>query len=184
MGSCTITLKTGKPVLCRLLQRGDEQSLRQFNTGLSKRSKDFFTPHSFSEETLRKIIARTEEGKDRGYIVFDKSRCIAYCYLWYFDTDFPLLGLGVTDDYQGMGLGRRLITIMLEDAGKAGKAGVELTTDLDNDRAKALYESAGFETLGVVENIDGDGSRTEEYHLFYPLVPETIPPERVFGPPV
>lgn len=179
-----ITLKTGKSVICRLLQSGDEEHLLQFDTGLSNRSRDLFSPHSYSEEVLRKIIARTEEGKDRGYIVFDKSRCIAYCYLWYFDTDYPLLGLGVTDDYQGMGLGRRLLALMLDDAEKMGKVGVELTTDFDNGRAKTLYESVGFMTLGIVENIDGDGSRNEEYHLFYPIVPGAAPPERTLGPPV
>jgi ribosomal protein S18 acetylase RimI-like enzyme len=180
----TITLKTGKVVTCRLLQSGDEEALRQFNTGLSVRSRDLFTPHSYSEETLRKIIARTEEGKDRGYIVFDKNRCIAYCYLWYFDKDYPLLGLGIIDDYQDKGLGRRLLALMLDDGEKAGKAGVELTTDFDNGRAKTLYESVGFMTLGTVENIDGDGSRNEEYHMFYSIVSGATPPERTLGPPV
>jgi RimJ/RimL family protein N-acetyltransferase len=180
----TIVLKTGKTVSYRLLQRGDEKALQRFHEHLSKRSQELFTPHAYTNDVLQKIIQRTEEGTDRAYTLWDGIRCIAYFYLWWFNTDYPVLGIGIIDEFQGMGLGRRLINIMLEDAVRAGRAGVELTTELENARAKALYEAMGFKTLGVVENQNGDGRTNQEYHMFYPIKPGATPPERSFGPPV
>jgi L-phenylalanine/L-methionine N-acetyltransferase len=55
------------------------------------------------------------------------------------------LGIGIAREWQGQGLGRRLITRLLDWADNwAGVLRVELTVHADNDRAIALYRGMGF----------------------------------------
>lgn len=179
-----INLKSGKTVTYRRLKSGDEEKLRAFDQSLSEKSRYLFSPHSYSDETLKKVIERSERDTDRVYVVIDDDRFIAYFFLWWFDTQFPVLGIGIADDYQGQGLGGKLMNILIEDAKQEGRDGVELTTALDNKKAKALYEKVGFECLGEVDNEAGDGRIIREYHMLYPITPGAKPPERQHAPPV
>jgi putative acetyltransferase len=56
-----------------------------------------------------------------------------------------LLGIGIAQEWQGKGLGRRLIARLLDWADNwAGVTRVELLVHADNERAIALYRSLGF----------------------------------------
>lgn len=56
-----------------------------------------------------------------------------------------MLGIGILRDWQGQGLGRRLIVRLLDWSDNwAGVLRVELQVHADNDRAMALYRSMGF----------------------------------------
>lgn len=60
-----------------------------------------------------------------------------------------MLGIGIAPGFQGRGVGRMLITRLLDWADNwAGVLRVELTVHADNDRAMALYRSLGFEDEG------------------------------------
>lgn len=55
------------------------------------------------------------------------------------------LGIGIAREWQGRGVGRQLITRLLDWADNwAGVLRVELTVHADNERAIALYRSLGF----------------------------------------
>ncbi len=59
------------------------------------------------------------------------------------------LGIGIASEWQGRGVGRRLIGRLLDWADNwAGILRVELTVHADNERAIALYRSMGFEEEG------------------------------------
>ena len=59
------------------------------------------------------------------------------------------LGIGIAPEWQGKGLGRRLIQRLLDWADNwAGVLRVELTVHADNDHAIALYRSMGFAEEG------------------------------------
>jgi RimJ/RimL family protein N-acetyltransferase len=60
-----------------------------------------------------------------------------------------VLGLGVLASHRGRGVGAALMARTLADAKTKGFKRVELTVRADNDRAKALYEKAGFEVEGL-----------------------------------
>lgn len=56
-----------------------------------------------------------------------------------------MLGIGIARDWQGRGVGRRLISRLLDWADNwAGVLRVELTVHADNERAIALYRGLGF----------------------------------------
>ena len=59
------------------------------------------------------------------------------------------LGISVSPQWQGRGVGRRLLARLLDWADNwAGVLRVELHVHADNDRAMALYKSMGFEEEG------------------------------------
>ena len=60
-----------------------------------------------------------------------------------------VLEIALYQRYCGLGLGRRLMEYALEMAKNCGYEQIELEVIADNDRAVALYKSAGFEMFGV-----------------------------------
>lgn len=167
----------------RSLCTGDENILQEFDKNLSDKTRELFAPHSYDYDTITKIINRAESGKDRVYIALDSGKIIAYFFLWWVETEFPVLGIGISDDYQGMGLGAQIMDILIKDGREAGCSGIELTTLLYNKRAFSLYEKMGFQLLGEVDNVNSYGT-VREWHMFYPFKSNIIPPERKHESPV
>ncbi len=60
--------------------------------------------------------------------------------------EYEIHTIGVDPAYQGLGIGRRLLESLLDFAGD-GVVYLEVRTD--NAAAIALYESTGFETMGI-----------------------------------
>lgn len=58
------------------------------------------------------------------------------------------IGMHVATRAQGRGVGRKLMNALLEDAERRGLSRVELTVYPDNERARRLYERAGFVVEG------------------------------------
>jgi ribosomal protein S18 acetylase RimI-like enzyme len=141
-------------------------------------------PHSYDDATLNKVVERVEKGNDALFVAFDGDRIIAYWFLWWVDTPFPVLGIGILDEYQGSGLGRRLMRHLIETAENAKCDAIELTTALDNKPGQILYEKMGFKKNGTVDNLAGDGRVIKEWHMFYPLKPAVVPPPREHRAPV
>jgi ribosomal protein S18 acetylase RimI-like enzyme len=63
-----------------------------------------------------------------------------------------VLGLGVSAEYRGRGIGTALLRATLEAARARGLTRVELTVREHNARATALYAKFGFEVEGVKKN--------------------------------
>ncbi|MCC6875200.1 MAG: GNAT family N-acetyltransferase [Sandaracinaceae bacterium] len=59
-----------------------------------------------------------------------------------------LLALGVHPEHQRRGVGRALMEALIERARSIGLRRLELNVRADNDRARALYRSLGFEEEG------------------------------------
>jgi ribosomal protein S18 acetylase RimI-like enzyme len=168
----------------RLLASGDVDALQQFNAALSEQTRSRFLPHAYDSDTLARIIARAQSGIDRAYIALAGEVVVGYFFLWEIETPVPVLGLGLADAWQGRGLGRRFMEILIGDARIAGCSGIELTTLPENERAFALYRAMGFEHVGDADNVAGDGRVVRERVMFLPLVPGALAPQRAFGPPV
>ena len=168
----------------RPLDAGDAVALRRFNAGLSAATRSLFLPHAYDEITLARHIERSRRGRDRAYLAFDEDGAVAgYAFLWEFDQSVPLLGVGLADSWQGRGLGEPLMQRLIDDARTAGCAGIELTTLPTNERAFRLYRRVGFESIGEVKNVAGDGRVVRELRMFLALRPGARPLEREFRPP-
>lgn len=165
------------------LGEADPSALTRFFAGLSDATRAVFLPHATDVATLARFAERDRRGEDRAYVLRASGGVVGYFFLWEFDQSVPLLGLGLSDAWQGQGLGESMLRHLIEDARAAGRAAVELTTVPGNIRAFRLYQRAGFIHLGDVSNVAGDGRVVREHRMFLPLQPGAQPPERQFGPP-
>lgn len=176
--------RDGEALVVRRLGAGDGARLQAFDRGLGKRTRRLFLPHAYDDRTVAKAIRRATNDDDRVYVVSARNAIVGYFFLWYFRQPVPVLGIGLTDAYQDRGLGAQLMAILIEDARQADRDAIDLTTMPDNDRAFALYRKMGFEYMGDVDNVTGDGSTVIERWMFLPLKPGVTPVEHVHEPPV
>jgi ribosomal protein S18 acetylase RimI-like enzyme len=180
----TIVTKKGNELNVRRLGQGDGPALQSFNTDLSPEIRSRFSPHAYDDESVAMIVLRSEQDIDRTYAAWDGDLIVGYFFLWNFDQRVPLLGIGLADAYQGQSLGPQMMKRLIDDARAAGREGIELTTLPTNEAALKLYRLMGFDHLGDVENITGDGRRVIERLMFLPLKEGAQPSGHDPKPPV
>ena len=168
----------------RRLGADDGPFLQEFNSRLSGETRAFFLPHAYDGHTVHSVLARALDGTDRTYVAWCDDDIVAYFFLWDFANPVPVVGIGITDGFQGLGLGRQFMHILIADARAARRKGLELTSVLHNARALHLYRRLGFIDVRNVENIAGDGRVVVEREMFLPLQPGVEPPEIMHRPPV
>ena len=84
-------------------------------------------------------VADTPKGEELAGLVF----------LYKTNTKVPYLGIGITEQWKGKHLGRRLMTVARQWAESAGAGGILLTTDTKNLRGQGLYERMGYKRIGL-----------------------------------
>ena len=176
--------KDGDEFTVRRLLKTDKEHLQKFGKSLSEVSTATFLPHSYDDDTVDAYLERSETGEDLTLGLFFDDRIIAYFFLWYFTNPIPLLGMGILDEFQGKGLGKRMMQLLIDAARDKGLDGIELTTLPDNHRAYALYESVGFQHYADVNNKVGDGRIVVERAMFLQFNPEASPSIELHKPPV
>lgn len=77
-----------------------------------------------------------------------ENRIVGYCWSEQDGTHGHLTRLGVAKDWQGKGVGTRLLTEALVEMMRAGVTWVTLNTQASNWRARRLYEHYGFRRVG------------------------------------
>jgi ribosomal protein S18 acetylase RimI-like enzyme len=180
---CLVT-RDGVELALRPLCLQDRKALQTFNADLSDESRRVFLPHAYDDATVDKALTRSEAGDDLTLGLFAGDRLVGYFFLWYFTRPVPLLGIGLVDDFQGRGLGRPMMNVLLEAAKQSGRDGVDLTTCVDNERAFALYQKVGFEYYADVKNKQGQGKWVIERAMFYRIKPDAQPMQEPHQPPV
>ena len=183
-----ITMEADEPtngITIRPLEsENDIPGLIAFRSALSEETQTNFAPHNYTPEVIRAYIERNRKGEDRIYLARAGERVIAYFFLWEFDETVPVLGIGIQDEYQGRGLGKKMMRILIDDARNAGKDGIALTVMPENSRAIGLYESMGFYHSREVENLQEGGKVLIVPEMFLPLREGAEAPERKHEPPV
>jgi ribosomal protein S18 acetylase RimI-like enzyme len=184
LNQSTLKTRSGKELPVQRLGAGHAEALPKFHAALSSASRDSFTPHAYDPETVAVYIRRSEADEDRIYVALSDAGIVGYFFLWAFQEAIPLLGIGLADAFQSEGLGAQMMAILIDDAKAAARDGIELTTMQHNDRAFALYRKMGFEHVGDVDNVTGDGRHVVERKMFLALKDGAQPSTREFKPPV
>lgn len=180
----TLTCRDPRRFSVRRLRQADAAALQRFNRELSAPSRRWFLPHPYDDATVARVLQRSEAGEDLTLGLFDGPRLVGYFFLWYVTRRVPLLGIGLVDDLQGLGLARPMMELLVAQAREAGCEAIELTTMLDNDRAFALYGKLGFEHFKDVENLQGNGEWVVERAMICRLKPDAAPMQEPHRPPV
>ena len=179
-----INSTAGDEFIIRRLLKSDRRGLQEFGNSLSKESTASFLPHSYDDDTVNAFLERSETGKDLTLGLFINDKMVAYFFLWYYTNPIPLLGIGILDEYQGKGFGKKLIQFLIDAARRTNRDGIELTTLPDNHRAYTLYEQVGFRHYADVNNLAGDGRVVTERAMFLQFNPAASPSVDIHKPPV
>jgi len=160
------------------MRNSDVELFLGFFDGLSARSRDFM--HGWSREGActrthaETLAAKTDSDAHYALAVLDSvasgDRMVGYCWIdGIGGRNTPMLGIGITDEFHGAGLGKALLRKMLDEARKLGLERVRLGVWADNPRAIHVYDSVGFRIDPQMPAKDFDG-RIELY-----LVARTTP---------
>lgn len=113
---------------------------------LERMEIELFGAAAWSPESLASEIS----GDGRWYVgVVVGGTLAGYAGLWFDGFDAQVMTIGTDERFQGRGLGRRMLENLLDRARTLGAAVVLLEVRVDNDPAIHLYESVGFEKLGM-----------------------------------
>lgn len=129
----------------------DIATVAELERGLFR--KDPWTVEAFWSELAE--VPRT-----RYYIVAESAAAeiVGYAGLCAARDQADILTIGVRPDYQGTGLGRRLLDALLAETRRRGCREVFLEVRTENQAAIALYDRAGFEMTGRRRGYYGPGS--------------------------
>jgi len=161
---------------------GDADLFADYCAALSPETTYFFLPHALDRATAESLT--TPEAcslpDTRRYMAVEETengpQMVGYYFFLFFDKAVPIFAIGVRDGAQNRGVGRAMVMHALEEARKAGKDGVRLTTFKDNYRAQHLYKSCGY-------TIKGTDEPTGEWELFQMFDSNPIPDTWVKGVP-
>lgn len=97
-----------------------------------------------------------------------------YAVVMWIPDEAHLLNLSVAGALQGRGVGRAMLEWLMRDAGRRGARGMMLEVRPSNDRAIALYRSAGFGQIGLRKRYypAANGAREDALVLFRKLADE------------
>jgi len=113
---------------------------------LERMEVELFGAAAWSPESLAAEIV----GPGRWYVgAVVGGALVGYAGLWFDGFDAQVMTIGTDARSQGRGVGRRLLENLLDRARTLGAAVVLLEVRVDNDPAIHLYESVGFEKLGM-----------------------------------
>lgn len=141
----TQPLGDGDRLRIRPICANDGPSMYAMFRRMSPPSRRYFWPHPFTPAVADSWAARAS---DPEYVIHvgegDDERIHGYAWYHRASDDVPLVGIGLSDEGQGRGLGRRLLTSLIDEARQTRRRGVRLTVHKDNRRAQALYSRCGF----------------------------------------
>ena len=167
-----VSIQTKKGhVLLRRLTTNDLDKLAEYLHEVSDEVKNHFGPHHFNKQAILEFYSWPHENigfvaEDVaneaiiaysiikcGYLPHDKERWEAYG----FDLDAIkccTFAPSVTDNWQGIGIGKHMLQYILKELAVSGIQRVILWGGVQSDNTKAIrfYESFGFETVGSFEH--------------------------------
>lgn len=131
--------------------------------------RDLFPHDPWSAEAFWAELAGVP--RLRHYLVAETvdGSLLGYAGLGFAGSDAEVHTLAVRREAHGTGVGRALLTALLEEADRRGAAAVLLEVRADNAAAQRLYERGGFEQISVRRGYY-DGGRVDA------LVLRRLPP--------
>ena len=138
---------------------GDGKLIEEFFSVMGGESRAFFNRHDGNRQAALAYCRNPQ--KTKIYFVSEENGLVTgLVFLWDMNTSVPWLGIAVREDMKGKHLGRKLIAFAQDYVRGLGKGGIQLTTHIANLRGQVLYETMGFQRMGI------HGPSGEFYYLF------------------
>lgn len=108
---------------------------------------------SFSEPWHEKEFTKASAADNYIYLVAEhNNKIIGYAGCVFAADEADITNIAVDFEVRRMGIGRRLLLCLVEQAQKAGLANIFLEVRVSNEAARELYVQTGFEAVGLRKN--------------------------------
>jgi ribosomal-protein-alanine acetyltransferase len=116
-----------------------------------------FRADRFTEDQIDYLLTRS---RATNLVIEDRDMIAgSACVLWRKSHQGGrLYNIAIDPDYQGLGLGKKLLNECELEAARRNCRVMTLEVREDNDRARAMYETLGYRVIGSVKNYYEDGS--------------------------
>ncbi len=105
---------------------------------------------TFSQPWSARAFLDTLVREDTFYLVAeDAGRIVGYCGLWQSLDEGEIPNVAVKKDFWHKGIGYKMLEALFSEGGKRGITAYTLEVRAGNKNAIALYEKAGFQSVGV-----------------------------------
>lgn len=140
------TLRNGSTVTLRWLTPADGEALADFYADIPREAFRFYCPHELDREHALANAARADSPLEVVLVADAGGGIVGYAwYRWSApEAERSTFGICLRPAHQHLGLGRALMTRLLEIARHLGPAVMDLTVQHANPGAVALYTSMGF----------------------------------------
>lgn len=154
------TLKNNTKIIVRDAVKSDAENLIAYVHKVNKESKNLMREPEEFKMTLKgeeKFVEMAKNSPNSCFIIAldgDKIICTAgFSGKQLIRVRHRVsLGISVLKDYQGQGLGRKVMEELITRANKLDKTKMDLEVRIDNYGAIHLYESLGFKKEGTIKN--------------------------------
>jgi GNAT superfamily N-acetyltransferase len=151
----------GESVLIREFRDGDEAAFRKLNEEWILRH---FVLERKDEEALADPRGSILDAGGRIFFAVTEAGPVGCCALLAMEPgEFEVAKMAVTESAQGLGVGRRLLTAVIEEARVAGVKRLYLETNRKLTPALRLYESCGFRHLAADQITDSPYARANVF---------------------
>ena len=130
----------------------DREKVTAFFRALGEEGSTFFNRHGSNEKGTYAFLEGQKPNRLYWAAVVDTPQgeeIAGLVFLWKTNTKIPWLGIGVSENWKGRHLGRRLMNTAKEWAQSVGAGGILLTTAPQNLRGQGLYERMGYQRIGT-----------------------------------
>jgi GNAT superfamily N-acetyltransferase len=148
----TETLKDGRRALIRPIRSDDVQRMKRFLDELSPASKHFLFLGGIThltDEALHKLSA-PDDANDMAFVAIEAGsqhapRQVGVCrYAGANSADGAEISVAVADDWQHLGLGKRLLHRLIDHARARGVKRLYSMDSIGNNRMRKLARDVGF----------------------------------------
>lgn len=176
----TFTARDGRRIVLRALSMRDLDAAVKFVNNLVKERGtngdlgillDKRTNRKEERRWLARRVAAIGSGAAFSVAAFDGNKLIGNCEVvrqpFQDLRHFGTLGIAIVDGYRGIGLGRRMMEVLLRVSERGGVDLVELTVLSINRGAVKLYRNLGFVRCGFVPAKFRRGTRRIDEIVMY-----------------
>ena len=136
-------------IIIRALEDDDVAKVQPYFDNLSPATRSKYHPYKFTADDIATIARQlhADTSAHVGAFCDDGGGERMVGHVWYSHEGGygnPGLGIGIVDDFQGRGIGQRLMSEIDAVARKRGERRIELSWYSDNLQALRVYSKAGY----------------------------------------
>lgn len=154
------TSKNGRGVVLRTPRWEDLDDFLELINSLVEEGADIIRNQKVTRdeevEWLARYLTNVEKGRIIGMVAEVDGKAVGNSEVTKgsgSESHVGLLGISIARDYRNLGIGTKMVRLLMDESRKAGLKLLVLDVVDRNERARHVYKKAGFNTAGAIPNM-------------------------------